>query len=145
MEISPPKTKKELQAFLRIIHYLDKFSPSTAGHLQITKKTHVSQTERTCNATYQKFFMKAKVIIKEEECMKSYDKTKPLYIEIDASGVGQGAAWLQTRSITSCPKDEALDNSILRPIAFASKGLTRAEKRYNNIEGEVSRRHIIWD
>ena len=45
-----------------------------------------------------------------------------------ASGVQLGAPLLQTRSNTSCPKDEAPENSIRRPIAFASKSLTGEEK-----------------
>ena len=80
-------------------------------------------------------FNKAKSIIKEDACMKFYDETQPVYIEVDASGVGLGATLLQTRSNTSCPKDEAPDNSILRPTAFTSKTLT--EKRYSNIERET--------
>ena len=47
---------------------------------------------------------------------------------MDASGVGLGATFLQMRSNTSCPMDEAPDNSTLRPIAFASKSLIAAEK-----------------
>ena len=66
-----------------------------------------------------------------------YDETKPLYVETDVSGVGLGAAFLQTRSNTSFHRDEAPDNRILRPIAFSSKSLTRAEKRYSYIERET--------
>ena len=80
------------------------------------------------NATYQKIFNIAKSIIKEDECIKFYDDTQLLYIEMDASGVGLGATFLQMRSNTSCPMDEAPDNSTLRPIAFASKSLIAAEK-----------------
>ena len=69
--------------------------------------------------------------------MKFYDKTKPLYKEINASGVGLGAALLQTRNGTSCPRDEAPDNSILRPTALVSKSLSSLEKRYSNIEREA--------
>ena len=53
------------------------------------------------------------------------------------SVVGLGAALLQTRKNTSHHRDEALDNSILRPIAFTSKSPTEAEKRYSNIEREA--------
>ena len=69
--------------------------------------------------------------------MKSYDETKPLCIETDASGGGLGAAHLQKRSHTNCHRDEAPDNSILRAIAFASRSLTGAEMRYSNIEREA--------
>ena len=67
-------------------------------------------------------------------CMKFYDDTKPLYLETDASGIGLGAALLQLRDNMNCPKDTAPDNTILCPIAFASKSLTEAEQRYSNIE-----------
>ena len=73
-------------------------------------------------------FNKAKVIIKEDAYMKFYDETKTLYIEADASGVGLGATLLQTRSNTSCPKDDAPDNSKIRPIACTSESLIGTEK-----------------
>ena len=82
-------------------------------------------------------FDKAKAIIKEDACMKFYDETKPLYIETDAFEVGLGAALLQTRSKTSYPRGEVPDNSILRPIAFYNKILTRVEIKYSNIEREA--------
>ena len=86
------------------------------------------KSECTWNLTYQKLFNKAKSIIKEDACMKLYDETKPLYIETDASEVGLDAALLQTRSNTSFPRNKVPHNSILRPIAFASKSLTGMEK-----------------
>ena len=133
-----PKIKKELQAFLGIINYLGKFFPSTTDTYEPLRKLMSIKTKWIWNATYQKMFNKAKAIIKEDVCMKFYNETKPLYIETDASGVGLGATLLQTRSNTSCPKDEAPDNSILRLIEFPSKSLTRAKKkRYSNIEREA--------
>ena len=59
--------------------------------------------------------------------MRFYDKTKPMYLETDASRIGLGAAILQMRNGTTCPKDIAPDNTILRPIMFASKSVTSAE------------------
>ena len=53
------------------------------------------------------------------------------------SGFLLGAALLQTRDNMHFHRDEVPDNSILRPIAFASKSLTGAEKRYSNIEREA--------
>ena len=134
----PPKTKKELQAFLGIINYLDKFCHSTDEVCESLRKLTSSKTEWTWNATYQKMFDKGKAIIEGDVCMKSYDETKLLYIESDASGVGLGAIIsLQTRGNTSCHRDEVPDNSTLRPIAFSSKSFTCPEKRYSNIEREA--------
>ena len=64
-------------------------------------------------------------------------KQKPLYLETDASRIGLGATLLQTRDGTTCPKDIAPDNTIVRPVMFASKSLTSAEQRYSNIEREA--------
>ena len=69
--------------------------------------------------------------------MKFYGDTKPLYLETDASGVGLGASLLQTWEGTTCCKDMVPDNTILYPIAFASKSLMDAEHGYSNIEREV--------
>ena len=95
------------------------------------------KTECTWNAAYKKLFDKEKSIIKEDVYMKFYDETKPLYLETDVSGVGLGASLLQTRSSTSWLRDTVPYNSILRPIAFASKSLSSTEKKYSNIEREV--------
>ena len=65
--------------------------------------------------------------------MRFYYETKPLYLEINASGVGLGAGLLQIRSGKSCPRDTAPDNSILRPIAFV-KRVSSTEKRDSDIE-----------
>ena len=106
-----------------------KFAPSTASICESLRQLTSSKTECTWNATYQKLFDKAKSIksiIKEDACMKIYDETQSLYLETDVSAVRFGAALLQTRSGTSCPRDKAPNNSILRPITFASRGLSSA-------------------
>ena len=43
MEMPPPKTKKELWAFLGIINYLGKFSPSTASICEPLQKLTLSR------------------------------------------------------------------------------------------------------
>ena len=80
----------------------------------------------TWNASYQQLFDKAKYLIKVEVCMKFYDNTKPLYLQPDASRVGLGTALLQFHDNMTCQKGMAPDNTILWPIAFASKSLTGA-------------------
>ena len=66
--------------------------------------------------------------------MKFYDDNKPLYLKTDVSGIGLGAALLQLRDNTSCQTHMAPDNTILHPIAFASKSLMGTECRYSNIK-----------
>ena len=126
--------KKDLQAFRGIINYLGKFSPGTADVCDPLCKLTSSKATWTWNASYQSIFNKAKSLIKSDMCIKFYDDTKPLYLERDASGVGLGAALLQTWEGTTCQKDTLPDNTILCSITFASKSLTGAECRYSNIK-----------
>ena len=96
-----------------------------------------SRVAWTWNASYQSLFVKAKLLIKADVCMKFYDESKPRYLKTDASRVGLGAALLQTQDGMMCQKDTVSDNTILWPIAFASKSLTSAECRYSNIGREA--------
>ena len=132
-----PNNKRELQAFLGIINYLGKFSPGMAEVCDPLQKLTLSKAAWTWNTSYQQLFAKARSLIKVDICMKFYGVTKPLYLEIDASGDGLGAALLQLHDNTTCQKDMVPDNTILHPIAFASKSLTGAEQRYINIKREA--------
>ena len=132
-----PKNKRELQSFLGVINYLGKFSPYTAEVCSPLQKLVSSRMLWTWNASYQQLFNRGKSLIKVEICIKFYDDTKPLYLEIDVSGVGLGAALLQLCDNTGCQRDVVPDNTSLRPIAFASKSLTGAEQRYSNIKREA--------
>ena len=134
---APPEDKKELQACLGLINYLGTLSPSTADICESWRKITSARTEWTWNVTHQKIFDKAKSIIKDDACMKFYDDTKLLYIETDVPGAGLGAALLQTRSSTSCPRDEVPESSIPRTSAFMSKRLLSVEKWYSSIVREV--------
>ena len=69
--------------------------------------------------------------------MKFYGDTKPLYLETGASGVGLGAALLQTQEGTTCQKGTVLDNTILHTLAFPSKSLIGTECRYSDIERDA--------
>ena len=129
-----PNKKKELKAFLGIINYLGKFSPGTADVCDPHHKLTLSKVTWTWNASYQSLFNRAKLLIKSDMCMKFYDEIKPLYLETDTSRVGLAAALLQTWEGTTCQKDTVPDNTILHPIASASKSLTGTEHRYSNIE-----------
>ena len=129
-----PKNKKELQAFLGIIHFLGKFSPGTAEVCKPLHKLMSCKMMWTWNTSDQQLFDNAKSTIKADVCMKFYDNSKLLYLETDASGIGLGAALLQLHDDMVCQKGVAPQNITLHPIAFASKSLTGAEWRYSNIE-----------
>ena len=130
MEILPPNTKKECQAFLGIINYFSKFSSSTADICELLCQLTSSKREWSWNATYL-----TRKINNSRRCMSEILSRNP------AAVPGDRCIWNQTHS---CPttnqkwynlsKDKAPDNSILRTITFVSTIPSSAERRYRNIE-----------
>ena len=60
--MSPPKVKKELQAFLEILNYLSKFSPATAEECEPLCRVTYVKNEWTWNITYQNLSDVAKAL-----------------------------------------------------------------------------------
>ena len=121
------------------MYYLRKFCPNTTDVCESIRKLTSARTEWTWNKTYQKIFNNPKLGIREDACMKIYDEAKPLYTETDAPEAGLGAAILQTRSSTSCTRDESLENSILKPIAFMSRRLSMQKK----VTAPLKKKHLV--
>ena len=115
-DIPVPNNKKELQACLGIINYLGKFSPCTADVCDPLHKLTSSKATWTWNVPYQSLFSKAKLLIKSDMCMKFYDDTKPLYLETRHFW---SRPWCS--AATDTRRDMVPDNTILCPIAFATK------------------------
>ena len=136
-EMPPPHNKTELQAFLGLINYLGKFSPSMATICEPLQKLTSSRGVWSWNALYQAIYDKAKLFIKANTGMKFYNENKALYLKTDMSGVGLDTLLLQARDGATYQKDTAPDNIILQSIALASKSLTSAECRYSNIQREA--------
>ena len=74
-EMPTSKNKKELQAFLGIINYLNKFSLGMSEVCEPLRKLMSSKMTWTLNVSYQQLYNKAKLLIKVEMCMKFYDDT----------------------------------------------------------------------
>ena len=74
---------------------------------------------------YQELYEKAKTIIKDDVCIKFYNKYEPLYLETDASGAKYGAGLLQEFEVST---RQAHDNIALYPMAFTRKCITSAEQ-----------------
>ena len=59
-------------------------------------------------------------------CLQSFDTTKPVTLQVDASKASFGAVLIQNDS-----------QGRGQPVTFASKSLTPPETRYTNIEHEI--------
>ena len=144
-----PTNVKELQSFLGAINYLSKFIP----HLSTLRSTLQGLVKKDSDyiwtPTHNRAFQDIKDAICSETLLAYFDKTKPVFIEVDASGHGLGAALLQG-NVEQFELDNASQTdgkflefrNRLHPIAFASKSLSEAETRYSNIERELL--GVVW-
>ena len=99
--------------------------------------------------THQEVFQTIKNAICQGELLSYYDKDKPIFIEVNASGQGLGAVLLQGdishTNVSMCNQTDGnylLLRDYLRPVGYASKSLSEAEKHYSNIEYELL--GIVW-
>ena len=78
-------------------------------------------TDFIWNCTYDAAFQQVKEAVVSDTTLRYFDPSLPMTIQVDALQVGLGAALLQNG----------------KPVAFASKALTKTECRYVNIEREM--------
>ena len=116
-----PTNVTKLQEFLGLVTYLSPFIPGlstlTAPLQELLKK----DTDFIWNCTYNTAFEWVKEAVISDTTLRYSDPSLLVTIQVDASQVDLGAALLQNG----------------KPIAFASKALTKTECRYVNIEREM--------
>ena len=122
-KIEAPINKQQLQSFLGMVTYLGQFvqnvSDMTYNMRKLLKKNALFQWTETHEADFQKL----KEVFTSQECLAYFDQRKDIFLQVDASIQGLGAVLMQ--------KDQ---QGRLKPVAYASKSLTDAEKRYSNIK-----------
>lgn len=121
LDMSSPKNTKELERFLGMATYVSKFIPnfsqiSNPLRLLLKKNVHFSWLDQ-----HEQIFEKLKHLITTAPVLGYYDVRKPVTLSVDASQDGLGAVLLQSD----------------KPIAYASKALTNAQKAYAQIEKEL--------
>ena len=116
-----PTNVTELQEFLGLVTYQSPFIPGlstlTGPLWELLKK----DTDFIWNCTYDTAFEQIKEAIISDTTLRYFDPSLPMTIQVNASQVGLGAALLQNG----------------KPIAFASKAITKTEHWYTNIEREM--------
>ena len=116
-----PTNITELQEFLGLVTYLSPFIPGLSTLTAPLRELLKKDTDFSWNHTYDIAFEQVKEAVISETTLRYFDPSLPVTIQVDASQVGLGAALLQNG----------------KPVAFASKALTKTERRHANIEREM--------
>ena len=132
-DMPPPASTTELRRFLGMAHRLGKFSQESTDvpaprHALLRKNAPCSWEQQQ-----KDLFLCVKRLCSSTGNLCFYDRCKPTIVSADASSFGLGCVLMRRQET---------DN--WKPVSFASRALTRAKKRYAQIE-RGPRRHVgMW-
>ena len=116
-----PCNKEDLQRFLGMITYLEKFLPNLATETAPLRLLLEKGTEWSFDKPQQQAFEKLKDLVTESPVLKFFDPSLPIKVTSDASQHGLGAILEQCH-----------DNKWF-PVAYASRSLTSSHHQKKTI------------
>ena len=125
-EAPQPCNVNDLRAFLGIINYYGKFMPNLATKLAPLHKLLQKHAKWQWGTQQIKAFQDAKNALQDNTLLVHYDSSKQLVLACDASPHGLGAVL-----------SHIIEDDLEKPIAYASRTLTTAEKNYSQLEKEA--------
>ena len=120
-----PTNKTELRRFFGIINYLGKFSPRLATETNHLRQLLGKDSDWVWGFEQARQFAGLKKILASTPVLTPFSVAAETMVSADASAYGIGAAVLQR------------SDGEWKPVAYASRALTTAEKRYAQIEKEA--------
>ena len=121
-----PKNLSELKSYLGLLNYYGRFLPNLSSLIQPLNQLQSKDQKWEWSTACQQAFESSKQALVSSSALTHYDATKPLQLACDASPFGVGAVLSQYDA-----------DGTERPIAFASRTLSTAEKNYAQIEREA--------
>ena len=125
MKAPTPRNVRELKSFLGLLSYYSKFLPNLSSVLAplyhlLRKDTAWRWSEKEAEA-----FQHSKELLTSANVLTHFNPSWPLVLACDASAVGIGAVLAHI-----------LPDGSERPIGYASRSLSRAERNYSQLEKE---------
>ncbi len=121
-----PSNVKELRAFLGLVNYYGRFVPHQSTVLAPLYRLLKEQVVWQWGKKEQCAFDECKELLTSDKVLVHYDPQLSLTLACDASAYGIGAVLQHT-----------MPNGEEHPIAYASRTLSPAEKKYSQIEKEA--------
>ena len=115
-----------MRSFLGLVNYLNRFSPCLAELSEPLREICRQDTEFQLTKSVCVAFLKTKEEISKNVTLPYFNPRSDTILQTDASKKGLGAVILQDS----------------KPVMFASRALTGAEKNYQNLERECLA--MIW-
>lgn len=121
-----PKCKKELQAFLGLLNFYDRFLHDKASIAEPLHRLLDKGQQWEWTKAHDDAFGAVKGLLQSDAVLVHYDVTKPVTLTCDASDYGLGAVLAHVNS-----------DGTETAIAFASRTLHKHERNYAQIDKEA--------
>ncbi|UYV63475.1 hypothetical protein LAZ67_2004171, partial [Cordylochernes scorpioides] len=119
-----PRNISELMSFLGLCSYYRRFIENFADKARSLHDLLKTEKQFYWDAAQEKAFEVLKTALISEPVLGHFDESADTHLHTDASGHGIGAVLLQ------------IQGGMERPIAYASRSLTKAENNYSTTEKE---------
>ena len=124
-EAPPPHNVGQLRSFLGMVNYYGKFLHQLSSLLAPLYKLLQKEVKWYWGPEQKKAFSSVKQQLTSSTLLVHYDSEKDLLLSCDASPYGVGAVL-----------SHIMDDHTEKPIAFASRSLAPAEKKYSQLDKE---------
>lgn len=122
----PPSNVHELKSFLGLVNYYRMFVPNASTILSPLNRLLQKDVKWEWGIEHQKAFSQMKAELASDITLAHYNPKLKLILTVDASSSGLGAILSH------------IVDSVERPIAYASRSLNDAEKKYSQIQKEAT-------
>lgn len=126
LELKSPNNKKELQIILGMINYLRRFVPGLANMAAPLQLLLRKDIEWLWTQVHENAFNSIKNNISQAPVLQNFNSNLEITIQCDASKDGLGCCLMQEG----------------KPVSYASRSLTAAEKNFSQIEKELL--SVVW-
>ena len=126
LEAPSPTNTQQLRSFLGAVNYYRRFISNLSTILAPLNQLLQQGRKWSWGKEQELAFAEAKKQLTSTQVLTHYDPQKPLVLSCDASPYGVGAVI-----------SHQLDNGDEKPIAFASRTLSAAEKKYAQLDKEA--------
>uniref|UniRef100_A0AAV2JTD4 Gypsy retrotransposon integrase-like protein 1 n=4 Tax=Knipowitschia caucasica TaxID=637954 RepID=A0AAV2JTD4_KNICA len=131
MKAPQPQDVQQLRSFLGFINYYHRFMPNLSTVLHPLNELLQAERKWKWTKECEQAFQEVKRLVTSETVLTHYDPSLPVKLACDASPYGIGAVM-----------SHVMRDGTERPIAFASRSLSSAEKNYSQIDKEAL--GLVW-
>ena len=120
-----PENVSELKSYLGLLSYYSKFLPNLCQEVAPLYRLLRKSTPWKWSQVEQSAFSKSKDLLSSGSVLVHYDVNKEIFLACDASQYGLGVVL-----------SHKMQDGSERPVAFASRTLSKAERNYSQVEKE---------